>query len=134
MELNINNYTNLSKYFIDMLYLLKITRHYLQKQGINLYGYIRAKHPCMPTSFTWGKIIPFAKKAGDNNINIDIVKKKNWTSKTFYQVPQKKNEKRSTISMSDELREKILSNLLQDEVATNVALAFLKSEVSEILG
>jgi len=35
---------------------------------------------------------------------------------------------------ADKLREKILSNLLQDEVATNVALAFLKSEVSEVLG
>ncbi len=35
---------------------------------------------------------------------------------------------------ADKLREKILSNLLQDEVATTVALAFLKSEVSEVLG
>ncbi|WP_284652607.1 DUF7935 family protein [Flavobacterium terrisoli] len=35
---------------------------------------------------------------------------------------------------ADKLREKILSNLLQDEGATNVALAFLKSEVSEVLG
>lgn len=40
----------------------------------------------------------------------------------------------TTITDADRLREKILSNLLQDEVATNVALAFLKSEVSEVLG
>jgi hypothetical protein len=39
-----------------------------------------------------------------------------------------------SVKTADELREKILSNLLQDDVATNVALAFLKSEVSEILG
>lgn len=40
----------------------------------------------------------------------------------------------TTVADADKLREKILSNLLQDEVATNVALAFLKSEVSEVLG
>jgi hypothetical protein len=40
----------------------------------------------------------------------------------------------TTVVDADKLREKILSNLLQDEVATNVALAFLKSEVSEVLG
>jgi hypothetical protein len=40
----------------------------------------------------------------------------------------------TTVTDADKLREKILSNLLQDEVATNVALAFLKSEVSEVLG
>jgi hypothetical protein len=40
----------------------------------------------------------------------------------------------TTVVDVDKLREKILSNLLQDEVATNVALAFLKSEVSEVLG
>ena len=39
-----------------------------------------------------------------------------------------------TIINADQVREKILSNLLQDDVATNVALAFLKSEVSEVLG
>ena len=38
------------------------------------------------------------------------------------------------VTDADKLREKILSNLLQDEVATNVALAFMKSEVSEVLG
>lgn len=40
----------------------------------------------------------------------------------------------TTVIDADKLREKILSNLLQDEVATNVALAFLKSEVSQVLG
>ncbi len=40
----------------------------------------------------------------------------------------------TSVADADKLREKILSNLLQDEVATNVALAFLKSEVSEVLG
>jgi hypothetical protein len=40
----------------------------------------------------------------------------------------------TTVVDADKLREKILSNLLQDEVATNVALAFMKSEVSEVLG
>ena len=40
----------------------------------------------------------------------------------------------TTVTDADRLREKILSNLLEDEVATNVALAFLKSEVSEVLG
>ena len=36
------------------------------------------------------------------------------------------------IIRGDELREKILSNLLQDDVATNVALAFLKTEIQQI--
>ena len=40
----------------------------------------------------------------------------------------------TTVVDADKLREKILSNLLQDEVATNVALEFLKSEVSQVLG
>ncbi|MBF6642326.1 hypothetical protein IVB69_12615 [Flavobacterium sp. J49] len=40
----------------------------------------------------------------------------------------------TSVTDADKLREKILSNLLQDEVATNVALAFMKSEVSEVLG
>nr|WP_294775960.1 hypothetical protein [uncultured Flavobacterium sp.] len=40
----------------------------------------------------------------------------------------------TSVDNADQLREKILSNLLQDEVATNVALAFMKSEVSEVLG
>ena len=40
----------------------------------------------------------------------------------------------TTVVDADKLREKILSNLLQDEVATNIALAFMKSEVSQVLG
>lgn len=39
-----------------------------------------------------------------------------------------------TVTDADKLREKILSNLLQDEVATNVALTYLKTEVSQVLG
>jgi hypothetical protein len=35
---------------------------------------------------------------------------------------------------ADQLREKILTNLMQDEVATTLALSFLKNEVSQILG
>lgn len=38
-----------------------------------------------------------------------------------------------TILNSDQLREKILSNLLQDEPPTSLALTFLKNEVSEVL-
>lgn len=38
-----------------------------------------------------------------------------------------------SITTADQLREKILSNMLQDEPATNVALSFLKSEVTSFL-
>lgn len=38
-----------------------------------------------------------------------------------------------SVTDADSLREKILSNLLQDEVATKVALEYLKTEVSQIL-
>jgi hypothetical protein len=39
-----------------------------------------------------------------------------------------------SIANADELREKILSNLFDNESASTVALAYLKSEVSEVLG
>jgi hypothetical protein len=38
-----------------------------------------------------------------------------------------------SVTNADGLREKILSNMLQDEPATNVALSFLKSEVTSFL-
>ncbi|MGL2967101.1 hypothetical protein [Flavobacterium sp. XGLA_31] len=40
----------------------------------------------------------------------------------------------ASIPDADKLRETILSTLLQDETATNVALTYLKSEVSQVLG
>ena len=40
----------------------------------------------------------------------------------------------TSVSNADKLREKILSDQLQDEAASNVALTFLKSEVSQVLG
>jgi hypothetical protein len=40
----------------------------------------------------------------------------------------------TSVPNADKLREKILSDQLQDEAATNVALTFLKSEVSQVLG
>jgi len=40
----------------------------------------------------------------------------------------------TAVTDADKLREKILSDLLQDEAATSVALSFLKSEVSQVLG
>lgn len=39
-----------------------------------------------------------------------------------------------TVSNADELREKILSNLLDGQSASTIALSYLKNEVSEILG
>ncbi len=40
----------------------------------------------------------------------------------------------TSVTDADKLREKILSDLLQNEPASNVALSFLKSEVSQVLG
>jgi len=40
----------------------------------------------------------------------------------------------SSITNADQLREKILSNLLDGQSASSLALSFLKSEVSEVLG
>lgn len=40
----------------------------------------------------------------------------------------------ASITNADQLREKILSNLLDGQSASSLALSFLKSEVSEILG
>ena len=40
----------------------------------------------------------------------------------------------ASITDADQLREKILSNLLDGQSASSLALSFLKSEVSEILG
>ena len=40
----------------------------------------------------------------------------------------------NSVADADKLREKILSDQLQDEAATNVALTYLKSEVAQILG
>jgi len=40
----------------------------------------------------------------------------------------------TSVADADKLREKILSDLLQDEAATNVALTYLKSEVAQVLG
>lgn len=40
----------------------------------------------------------------------------------------------TSVADADKLREKILSDQLQDEAATNVALTYLKSEVAQILG
>lgn len=39
-----------------------------------------------------------------------------------------------SVTNADELREKILSNLLDGQSASSLALSFLKSEVSEVLG
>ena len=46
----------------------------------------------------------------------------------------RKATKDESIANADVLREKILSNLLDSETASTVALAYLKSEVSEVLG
>lgn len=46
----------------------------------------------------------------------------------------RKATKDESIANADVLREKILSNLLDSESASTVALAYLKSEVSEVLG
>ncbi|MDI1317473.1 hypothetical protein [Flavobacterium sp.] len=40
----------------------------------------------------------------------------------------------ASVTNADQLREKILSNLLDGQSASSLALSFLKSEVSEILG
>jgi hypothetical protein len=40
----------------------------------------------------------------------------------------------TSVLNADKLREKLLSDQLQDEAATNVALTYLKSEVSQVLG
>ena len=39
-----------------------------------------------------------------------------------------------TVTTSDQLREKILNNMLDGQSATTVALAYLKNEVAEVLG
>ena len=39
-----------------------------------------------------------------------------------------------TVTNADQLREKILSNLLDGQSATTVALAYLKNEVADVLG
>ena len=39
-----------------------------------------------------------------------------------------------TVTNADQLREKILSNLLDGQSASTVALAYLKNEVAEVLG
>ncbi len=40
----------------------------------------------------------------------------------------------ASVTNADQLREKILSNLLEGQSASSLALSFLKSEVSEVLG
>ena len=40
----------------------------------------------------------------------------------------------ASVTTADQLREKVLSNLLDSESASTVALTYLKSEVSEVLG
>jgi hypothetical protein len=39
-----------------------------------------------------------------------------------------------SVTTADQLREKILSNLLDGQSATSVALSYLKNEVAEVLG